>query len=47
MSHTHDLRVLGSIERFVAINSVLAVDLFGQANAEVLGGRQVSGIRWT
>jgi acyl-CoA hydrolase len=27
----------------VAINSVLAVDLFGQADAEMLGGRQVSG----
>jgi len=43
VSHTHDVRVLAKIERFVAINSVLAVDLFGQANAEVLRGRQVSG----
>lgn len=43
VSHTHDARVLGRIERFTAINSVLAVDLLGQANAEVLRGRQVSG----
>ncbi len=43
VSHTHDVRVLGGTERFTAINSVLAVDLFGQANAEMLRGRQVSG----
>ena len=43
VSHTHDVRVLGQIDDFVAINSVLAVDLSGQANAEMLGGRQVSG----
>jgi acyl-CoA hydrolase len=43
VSHTHDVRVIAQIERFVAINSVLAVDLFGQADAEMLAGRQVSG----
>lgn len=43
VSHTHDIRVIARIENFVAINSVLSVDLFGQANAETLGGRQVSG----
>ena len=43
VSHTHDVRVIAQIDRFVAINSVLAVDLFGQANAEMLHGRQVSG----
>jgi 4-hydroxybutyrate CoA-transferase len=43
VSYTHDIRVLGRIDNFVAINSVLAVDLFGQANAEMLAGRQVSG----
>ena len=43
VSHTHDLRVIARIDRFVAINSVLAVDLSGQANAETVGGRQVSG----
>lgn len=43
VSYTHDLRVLAGIDHFVAINSVLAVDLGGQANAEMLDGRQVSG----
>jgi 4-hydroxybutyrate CoA-transferase len=43
VSYTHDVRTLAQIDRFVAINSVLAVDLFGQANAEMLHGRQVSG----
>jgi 4-hydroxybutyrate CoA-transferase len=43
VSYTHDILVLAQIDNFVAINSVLAVDLTGQANAEMLGGRQVSG----
>jgi acyl-CoA hydrolase len=41
---THGIDVLSGIPDFVAINSVLEVDLFGQANAEFLKGRQVSGI---
>ena len=40
---THGAGVLGAIDNFVAINSALEVDLFGQCNAEILGGRQVSG----
>jgi 4-hydroxybutyrate CoA-transferase len=43
VSFTHDVRTVAGIERFVAINSVLAIDLFGQADAEMLRGRQVSG----
>jgi 4-hydroxybutyrate CoA-transferase len=43
VSHTHDVRVVSRIDRFVAINSVLSVDLSGQANAEMVDGRQVSG----
>ena len=43
VSYTHDVRVMARIDNFVAINSVLSVDLSGQANAEMLGGRQVSG----
>jgi acyl-CoA hydrolase len=39
---THDIATLRAIERFVAINSVIEVDLLGQANAEMVGGRQVS-----
>ncbi len=41
--YTHETRVIAEIDRFVSINSVLEVDLLGQANAEMLGGRQVSG----
>jgi 4-hydroxybutyrate CoA-transferase len=43
VSHTHDQVVMAAIPRFVAINSVLSLDLTGQANAEMLDGRQVSG----
>jgi 4-hydroxybutyrate CoA-transferase len=43
VSYTHDVRVLGQIDHFVAINSVLSVDLSGQGNAEMLAGRQASG----
>lgn len=40
---THDFRRLASIPQMVSINSVLEVDLFGQANAEMIQGRQISG----
>ncbi len=40
---THDIRTLAAIPNLVAVNSALEVDLFGQANAEFQGGRQVSG----
>jgi 4-hydroxybutyrate CoA-transferase len=43
VSYTHDVRVLGQIDHLVAINSVLSLDLSGQANAEMLDGRQASG----
>jgi acyl-CoA hydrolase len=39
---THDVRNIATIERFVAVNSVVEVDLLGQANAEMIGGRQIS-----
>jgi acyl-CoA hydrolase len=35
---------LGAIDRFVSINSALEVDLWGQVNAEAIGGRQLSGV---
>lgn len=44
VSFTHDVRVLAAIPRLVAVNSALEVDLFGQANAEFMDGRQVSGV---
>jgi acyl-CoA hydrolase len=40
---THDLLALAAIPCFVAINGAVEVDLFGQTNSEVIGGRQVSG----
>jgi acyl-CoA hydrolase len=40
---THAQSTLAAIPRFVAVNSAIEVDLFGQANAEYLGGRQISG----
>jgi acyl-CoA hydrolase len=43
-SFTHDIRTLAAIPRLVAVNSALEIDLFGQANAEVMDGRQVSGV---
>lgn len=43
VSHTHAISTLSAIENFTAINSVIEVDLFGQANAEFIGGEQISG----
>jgi acyl-CoA hydrolase len=40
----HDPDVVARLDRFVAINSALEVDLTGQVNAETLGGRQIAGI---
>jgi 4-hydroxybutyrate CoA-transferase len=40
---THDPARLAGIERLVAVNSALEVDLFGQCNLEVTGGAAVSG----
>jgi acyl-CoA hydrolase len=43
VGETHDVANLRRIARFIAINSVIEVDLLGQANAEMANGRQVSG----
>jgi acyl-CoA hydrolase len=40
----HDPDVVARLDRFVSINSALAVDLAGQVTAETVGGRQVAGI---
>lgn len=40
---THAPATLAAIPRLVSVNSVLQVDLMGQANGEWLAGRQVSG----
>ncbi|GAC1345149.1 MAG: acetyl-CoA hydrolase/transferase C-terminal domain-containing protein [Acetobacteraceae bacterium] len=41
---THDVVRLAQAERFVAVNSALSVDLFGQADLEYAGARAVSGV---
>ncbi len=42
--YTHDARVLARLERFVAVNSAVEVDLTGQVNAEVAGGSYVGAV---
>jgi 4-hydroxybutyrate CoA-transferase len=44
VDYTHNVNMLAQIENFVAINSAIEVDLFGQVNGENLNGRQVSGV---
>lgn len=44
VGETHDLASLAGIDGFTAINSALEVDLFGQVNGEIGGGRQISGV---
>jgi len=43
VGYTHDSGVIRRIDNFVSINSALQVDLFGQVNADMLEGRQLSG----
>jgi acyl-CoA hydrolase len=42
-AHTHNARVLCQLDKFVAINSAVEVDLTGQVNAEVASGVYVGG----
>ncbi len=42
-NYTHDVRVIAQLDNFVAINSAVEVDLFGQINSEMVRGRQISG----
>ncbi len=43
VTYTHDSSIVRQIDNFVSINSALQVDLFGQVNADMLGGQQISG----
>ena len=43
VGQTHDAGVLRAIPRFVSVNSILEVDLFGQGNGEFVGETQVTG----
>ncbi|MEM9622047.1 MAG: acetyl-CoA hydrolase/transferase C-terminal domain-containing protein [Pseudomonadota bacterium] len=41
--HTHEVTVIRQLSNFVSVNSAVEIDLSGQVNAEVAGGRQISG----
>ncbi len=43
-SVSHNARLIGAIDNFVSINSVIEVDLSGQINAEAIGPIQISGV---
>ena len=43
VDYTHDVRVIARLDNFVALNSAVEVDLFGQVNSEIVRGRQISG----
>lgn len=43
-SYTHDPAILAGHDRLVAINSAIEVDLTGQINAEVAGGRYLGSV---
>lgn len=43
-SYTHDIRRLAQIDRFIAINAAVEVDLTGQVNAESVGSTQISTV---
>ena len=42
--YTHDPRVLASVQKFIAINSAVEVDLTGQVNAEVAKGSYLGAV---
>lgn len=44
VSETHDVRRIGALDDFVAINAALEVDLLGQVNCDSLGGQLVAGV---
>jgi len=42
-NYTHEVSVIAQLPQFVSVNSAVEVDLYGQVNAEVVSGRQISG----
>ncbi|WP_153504589.1 acetyl-CoA hydrolase/transferase family protein [Cumulibacter manganitolerans] len=44
LDHTHGVRALSAFDDFWAINSAIEVDLYGQVNAELMGGAYAGGI---
>ncbi|MBR3275609.1 MAG: butyryl-CoA:acetate CoA-transferase [Eubacterium sp.] len=43
VNYTNDARVIAQLDNFVSINNAVDIDLFGQANAESAGTKQISG----
>lgn len=44
VEHTNASAVISAMDDFVCVNSAIEVDLLGQVNAEMVGGRYVGGI---
>lgn len=42
-SYTNSPDIIGQLDNFIAINTALEVDLYGQVSAESMGTRQISG----
>jgi itaconate CoA-transferase len=43
VSYVNDIRVIADHDNFISVNTALEVDLYGQVNAEFLGGHEYSG----
>ncbi len=43
VSYTNDIRQISALNNFISINNIVDIDLFGQANAESAGTRNISG----
>ena len=41
--YTHDAQTIRQLDGFTSVNSAVQVDLLGQVNGEMAGGRQISG----
>jgi acyl-CoA hydrolase len=44
VEYTHAHSTLSGLRNLIAVNSALEIDLFGQVNSEMLGGKHVSGV---
>ena len=42
--YTHEVGVISLLDNFVSVNSAVEIDLMGQVNSEVAGGKQISGV---
>lgn len=44
VTYTHNARVIARIDNFVALNTAIEIDLWGQVNAETVDGMQLSNV---